>query len=96
MEPSTRNPVQSHTIRRVLGPIHVWALGVGIVLVGEFMGWNLTIKQGGSLAALLGLWVMSMMYVGRIGPVTMALVFAGKADKSAQFRELPEENVMLG
>ena len=25
---------------RVLGPVHVWALGVGIVLVGEFMGWN--------------------------------------------------------
>lgn len=66
MEPSTHNPVQSHTIRRVLGPIHVWALGVGIVLVGEFMGWNLTIKQGGSLAALLGLWVMSMMYVGQV------------------------------
>ena len=23
---------------RVLGPAHVWALGVGIVLVGEYMG----------------------------------------------------------
>jgi ethanolamine permease len=22
---------------KVLGPVHVWALGVGIVLVGEFM-----------------------------------------------------------
>lgn len=40
--------------------------------------------------------LMSMMYVGRIGPVTMALVFAGKADKSAQFRELPEKKIMLG
>lgn len=40
--------------------------------------------------------LMSMMYAGRIGPVTMALVFAGKADKSAQFRELPEKKIMLG
>lgn len=40
--------------------------------------------------------LMLLMYIGRIGPLTMALVFAGKSDKSKQFRELPEENVMLG
>ena len=59
-------PEASHSQRRVLGPLHVWALGVGIVLVGEFMGWNLTIKQGGSLAALIGLWTMGMMYIGQV------------------------------
>jgi ethanolamine permease len=32
----------------VLGPIHVWALGVGIVLVGEFMGWNFSVAKGGA------------------------------------------------
>lgn len=26
------------TLNKVLGPIHIWGLGVGIVLVGEFMG----------------------------------------------------------
>lgn len=45
-----------------LGPIHVWALGVGIVLVGEFMGWNMTIKLGGSYAALIGMWIIVVMY----------------------------------
>lgn len=40
--------------------------------------------------------LMIMMYVGRIGPVTMALVFAGRADKSVQFRELPEKKIMIG
>lgn len=40
--------------------------------------------------------LMILMYLGRIGPMTMALVFAGKADKRAHFRELPEEKVMLG
>lgn len=52
--------------QRVLGAVHIWALGVGIVLVGEFMGWNLTIQQGGSLAALIGIWVMSIMYCGQV------------------------------
>ena len=40
--------------------------------------------------------LMILMYVGRIGPMTMALVFAGKSHKSDQFRELPEKKVMLG
>ena len=31
---------QKISLSRVLGPIHVWALGVGIVLVGEFDAFN--------------------------------------------------------
>lgn len=30
---------KSQGLSKVLGPMHIWALGVGIVLVGEFMGW---------------------------------------------------------
>ena len=29
------------SLLRVLGPAHVWALGVGIVLVGEFTGYGI-------------------------------------------------------
>lgn len=59
-------PETNSATQRVLGAVHIWALGVGIVLVGEFMGWNLTIQQGGSLAALIGIWVMSIMYCGQV------------------------------
>lgn len=53
-----------HTaLPKILGPIQVWALGVGIVLVGEFMGWNTGILRGGIVAALVGMWIMSAMYV---------------------------------
>ena len=34
--------------------------------MGDFMGWNLTIKQGGTLAALIGMWVMGIMYCGQV------------------------------
>ena len=37
----------------MLGPVHVWALGVGIVLVGEFMGWNYGVGKGGAFGALI-------------------------------------------
>ena len=40
-------------LKKVLGPIHIWALGVGVVLVGQFMGWNLGIVKGGSLGLSL-------------------------------------------
>lgn len=49
-----------------------------------------------SLSRASHIVLMLMMYMGRIGPLTMALVFAGKADKAARFRELPEEKVMIG
>ncbi|MCL2864931.1 MAG: potassium transporter KtrB [Lachnospiraceae bacterium] len=40
--------------------------------------------------------LMVLMYVGRIGPVTAALVFVGKAHRGEQMRELPEKYIMIG
>ncbi len=50
------------SLLRVLGPGHVWALGVGIVLVGEFTGWNFSADKGGSMAALIVCWVVGLLY----------------------------------
>lgn len=47
---------------RVLGPAHVWALGVGIVLVGEYMGWNFAVGKGGAYAALMACWFAGILY----------------------------------
>jgi len=40
----------------------VWALGVGIVLVGEFMGWNFTVAKGGVFGALVACWFAGILY----------------------------------
>src|SRR5438045_3604520 len=50
------------SLLRVLGPGHVWALGVGIVLVGEFTGWNFSADKGGTLAALIVCWFVGLLY----------------------------------
>ena len=50
------------SLLRVLGPGHVWGLGVGIVLVGEFMGWNFAVGKGGDLAALIACWFAGLLY----------------------------------
>lgn len=53
---------QRISLLRVLGPAHVWALGVGIVLVGEFTGWNFSADKGGALAALMTCWFVGLLY----------------------------------
>ena len=50
------------SLLRVLGPGHIWALGVGIVLVGEFTGWNFSADKGGALAALIVCWFVGLLY----------------------------------
>lgn len=60
---------------RRLSSIHIWALGVGIVLVGEFMGWNFAIVRGGSIGALAAIWIMAVMYSAVVMMTTeMAMV----------------------
>ncbi|WP_129596870.1 APC family permease [Methanohalophilus profundi] len=60
----TKDPLdESTSLVKTLRPYHVWALGVGIVLVGEFMGWNFTVAKGGILGSLLALLVAGTMYL---------------------------------
>jgi ethanolamine permease len=53
---------QKIALLKVLGPIHVWALGVGIVLVGEFMGWNFSVAKGGAYGSLIACWIIGLLY----------------------------------
>ena len=70
---------QKNSLLKVLGPVHVWALGVGIVLVGEFMGWNFSVGKGGAYGSLIacsttgvGAPVCRRMAVRIIQPVELA------------------------
>ncbi|MGE3230991.1 MAG: APC family permease [Hyphomicrobium sp.] len=62
MSQSTAIHGERISLLRVLGPGHVWALGVGIVLVGEYMGWNFAVGKGGALAALIACWFAGLLY----------------------------------
>jgi ethanolamine permease len=54
---------KSHlALKKVLGPAHIWGLGVGIVLVGEYMGWNFSVQKGGMFGALIAAWVVGVLY----------------------------------
>lgn len=40
--------------------------------------------------------IMVLMYIGRIGPITMALVLGGRTDKMSGLVDLPEKRIMVG
>ena len=50
-------------LRRTLGPLMLWGLGVGYVISGEYFGWNLGLKEGGTWAMLVATLVVTIMYV---------------------------------
>ncbi|NBQ39628.1 MAG: APC family permease [Alphaproteobacteria bacterium] len=62
MTTATSHASEKVGLLRVLGPAHVWALGVGIVLVGEYMGWNFAVGKGGAYAALIACWFAGILY----------------------------------
>ncbi|MGH3328815.1 MAG: APC family permease [Streptomycetales bacterium] len=73
-------PGERLSLRRVLSPIHIWALGVGIVLVGEFMGWNFTVEKGGMYGSLIAAWVVGLLYTSIVminSEITSAMPAAG-------------------
>src|SRR6478735_726829 len=59
---TTSEKAGSLNLLKVLGPAHIWALGVGIVLVGEFMGWNYAVGKGGAFGALIACFVIGLLY----------------------------------
>lgn len=40
--------------------------------------------------------IILLMYLGRISPITLALIFASRMGKSGRGRKLPEERIMVG
>ena len=71
---------QTHTLKRTLGPVMIWGLGVGYVVSGEYFGWNLGLAHGGPLGMLAATLLVTIMYVAFVmsyAEVACALPRAG-------------------
>ncbi len=51
-------------LKRTLGPVMLWGLGVGYVISGEYFGWNYGLEAGGTYGMLAATLVITLMYVG--------------------------------
>src|SRR5687767_4294733 len=69
-------------LRRTLGPITLWGLGVGYVISGEYFGWNLGLPLAGTygmLAATLAISLLYLTFVFSYAELACAIPRAGGA-----------------
>lgn len=50
-------------LSRVLGPLHLWALAVGLVISGNYFGWSYGMESGGPMGLIIALVPVTLFYV---------------------------------
>jgi ethanolamine permease len=69
-------------LKKVLKPIHLWAIAVGLVISGEYFGWNFGWAVSGTIGFLIATVIITIMYVTFIfsyTELTAAIPHAGGA-----------------
>src|SRR6266446_251539 len=80
LRPEERQYLKDHALKKPMGVLHIWALGVGVVITGEYFGWNQGLKEGGPIGMLLAslfVCVLYMMWVLALSELSVAMPFAG-------------------
>ncbi len=50
-------------LKRVLRPVHLWAIAVGLVISGDYFGWNYGVAKGGPMGMAIATLIVTVMYV---------------------------------
>jgi ethanolamine permease len=50
-------------LKRVLKPVHLWAIAVGLVISGDYFGWNYGVGKGGPMGMAIATVIVTIMYV---------------------------------
>src|SRR6266702_2656168 len=80
LRPEEREYLKEHALKKPMGVLHIWALGVGVVITGEYFGWNQGLKEGGPVGMLLAtlfVCVLYLMWVLALSELSVAMPFAG-------------------
>ena len=54
---------QQPQLKKTLGPLMLWGLGVGYVISGMYFGWNLGLEKGGTLGLAVATFFIIIMYL---------------------------------
>lgn len=53
---------ENTTLKKALSPIHLWAIGVGLVISGEYFGWNYGWGVAGTVGMLIATVLITVLY----------------------------------
>ena len=57
------NDVAPPALKKVLKPLHLWAIAVGLVISGEYFGWNYGWAVSGTVGFLVATLLITVLYV---------------------------------
>jgi ethanolamine permease len=80
LRPEERAFLQEHSLKKPLRVLDIWALGVGVVITGEYFGWNLGLRDNGPVALLLASLIVCLLYLTWVlvlSELSVAMPFAG-------------------
>src|SRR5258708_21140766 len=72
--------IREHALNKPLGVIHIWALGVGVVITGMYFGWNFGLPVGGPVGVLVASLIVCVLYLAwvlALSELSVAMPFAG-------------------
>lgn len=55
-------PESPSELKKVLTPLHLWGIGVGLVISGEYFGWNYGWAQSGTIGLLIATVLITILY----------------------------------
>src|SRR5262249_40139849 len=80
LRPEERAYLKEHALKKPLRVLDIWALGVGVVIAGEYFGWNLGLRDNGPVAMLIASLVVCLLYLMwtlALSELSVAMPFAG-------------------
>src|SRR5215831_12936437 len=80
LRPEERAYLHEHALKKPLRVLDIWALGVGVVITGEYFGWNLGLKDNGPVAMVVASLIVCLLYltwVLALSELSVAMPFAG-------------------
>jgi ethanolamine permease len=80
LRPEERAYLKAHALKKPMGVLHIWALGVGVVITGEYFGWNQGLAVGGPTGMLLAsvfVCVLYWLWILALSELSVAMPFAG-------------------
>src|SRR6266436_9564647 len=80
LRPEEKVYLKEHVLKKPMGVLHIWALGVGVVITGEYFGWNPGLKEGGPIGMLLASLFVCALYMAWVlclSELSVAMPFAG-------------------
>lgn len=80
LRPEEREYLKEHALKKPMGVLDIWALGVGVVITGAYFGWNPGLKEAGPVGMLLAslfVCALYMTWVLALSELSVAMPFAG-------------------